>query len=189
MTSEKLDRRKKYTRMVLKDSLMQLLKEKPLSATTVKEICAIADVNRSTFYAHYADQYALLTQIEEELIEDLQKYLRTYNLHEEDDAILMTEKLLEYFASKQDECEALLNQSGQSSFERKVMTIAHQFIMKNWMEIYHFDKEISNYLSSFIISGSIQIIKMWMANGMDKSSEEMARLINDFVNKGLYGIK
>ncbi|MBS3680868.1 TetR/AcrR family transcriptional regulator C-terminal domain-containing protein [Ornithinibacillus massiliensis] len=189
MTSEKLDRRKKYTRMVLKDSLMQLLKEKPLSSITVKEICEMADINRSTFYAHYPDQYALLTQIEDELIEDLKHYLNTANLHEEDEAIDMTVSLLDYFSSKHEECLTLLNERADSTFQQKVTNVAESFMIKNWMDIYDFDQETSKYISTFIISGGIQVIKMWMAKGMVQSPKEMARLINDLINKGVESIR
>lgn len=58
--SERLDRRKRYTRKVLKESLISLLKDKPISSVTVKEICELADINRSTFYTHYNDQFDLL---------------------------------------------------------------------------------------------------------------------------------
>jgi AcrR family transcriptional regulator len=189
MTSDKLDRRKKYTRMVLKDSLLKLLKEKPLSSITVKEICGIADVNRSTFYAHYTDQYALLTQIENELIDDLKRYLSELNVQEEDEAIHMAERLLTYFATKHEECQILLNESGDSSFHKKVMDVAQGFIMKSWMEVYDFDKEKLAYISSFIVSGSVQVIKMWMENGMTQSPREMAQLINTLVNKGMYSVR
>ncbi|WP_042148439.1 TetR-like C-terminal domain-containing protein [Paucisalibacillus sp. EB02] len=189
MTSDKIDRRKKYTRMVLKDSLLKLLKEKPLSSITVKEICEIADVNRSTFYAHYTDQYALLTQIEDELIDDLKRYLSELNVQEEDEAIHMVERVLTYFATKHEECQTLLNESGDSSFHRKVMDVAQGFIMKSWMEIYEFDKEKLAYISSFIVSGSVQVIKMWMENGMTQSPKEMATLINNLVNKDMYSIR
>lgn len=79
MTTSKLDRRKKYTRMVLKESLIQLLKEKQISSITVKEICDLADINRSTFYAHYSDQFDLLDKTEEELIEEMKGYLSQYS--------------------------------------------------------------------------------------------------------------
>ena len=52
---EKLDARKRYTQMVLKQSFLELLKEKPVSRITVKEVCALAQLNRATFYAHYSD--------------------------------------------------------------------------------------------------------------------------------------
>ncbi|WP_229683258.1 TetR/AcrR family transcriptional regulator [Virgibacillus oceani] len=184
-----MDRRKKYTRMVLKDSIMKLLKEKQISAVTVKEICELADINRSTFYAHFSDQFNLLEQIEEELIEDMSMYLSSYNFEKEDDALKMTEKLIEYFASKKDECQTLLNENSDSSFQQKVMVVAHRFIMKNLMGVKPLDNDISQYLSSFIISGSIQVMKVWLNNGMDKSPKEMAEIINNIINKGIYGLR
>ena len=52
---EKTDARKRYTQMVLKRSLLKLLKEKPVNKITVKEVCELAQLNRATFYAHYSD--------------------------------------------------------------------------------------------------------------------------------------
>ena len=57
---EKTDARKRYTQMVLKQSLLKLLKEKPVNRITVKEVCELAQLNRATFYAHYSDCFALL---------------------------------------------------------------------------------------------------------------------------------
>ena len=51
---EKKDARKRYTQMVLKQSLLKLLKEKPVNKITVKEVCELAQLNRATFYAHYS---------------------------------------------------------------------------------------------------------------------------------------
>ncbi len=171
--------------MVLKESFLTLLRKKQLSTITVKEICELADINRSTFYAHYADQYDLLTQIEDEIIEDMNTYLTTYRFEHEAEAIKMTEKLLEYFASKLDECKTLLSEHSESSFQQKVMKVTQRFILKNWINMYELDEAVSEYLSSFIVSGGIQAIKMWMYNDMDKSPKEMAELINKFVHKGL----
>ena len=61
---EKTDARKRYTQMVLKQSLLKLLKEKPVNRITVKEVCELAQLNRATFYAHYSDCFALLESIE-----------------------------------------------------------------------------------------------------------------------------
>jgi AcrR family transcriptional regulator len=53
----KTNRKIRYTRMVLRESLMELMKTKAISDISIKEICAAADISRSTFYAHYKDQY------------------------------------------------------------------------------------------------------------------------------------
>ena len=49
------DRRVKYTKMVLRNALIKLLETKPISRITIKEICEEADINRTTYYAHYTD--------------------------------------------------------------------------------------------------------------------------------------
>lgn len=168
---------------------MMLLKEKQIATITVKQICELADINRSTFYAHYADLYDLLEQVEDELIDDMNMYLSTYNYEKKEEALKMTEKLLEYFSSKHDECQTLLNENSDSSFQKKVSIVAHHFLMKNWMPASHIDTDISEYLSSFIVNGSIQMIKRWLYNGMDKTPKEMAELMNTFINKGLLGVE
>jgi len=176
--NQKLDRRKKYTRMVLKDSLIALLKTKSISVITVKEICERSDINRSTFYTHFRDQYDLLEHIEEEIITDLNTYLNQYNFEQEAEALQMTEKLLEYVASKYDICQTLLNENSDHSFEGRIMDVARTFLIKNWIDNYETDPNMSAYASTFVISGSIYIIKHWLANEMDESPKRIARLIN-----------
>ncbi|HCA30580.1 MAG TPA: TetR/AcrR family transcriptional regulator, partial [Ruminococcaceae bacterium] len=68
MRKMKESRKTRYTRMVLQDSLLELMKNKPISKITIKELCETADINRTTFYAHYRDQYDLLRTIEGETL-------------------------------------------------------------------------------------------------------------------------
>lgn len=189
MSSSKLDRRKKYTQMVLKDSLMQLLKEKQISSITVKEICELADINRSTFYSHYTDQFDLLDNIENELIEDMAGYLNQCNFENDQDDLQMIEKLLEYFASKHEVCQTLLNEKVDTTFQNKVMIFAQEIFMKNWKADKQLSNEMSMYLSIFTISGSIYTIKSWLNQGMDQPPKEMAEIINHVIKNGLNGMK
>lgn len=179
MNSQPIDRRKKYTRMVLKESLLNILQEKELFTITVKEICELADINRSTFYDHYADQFALLSEIEDELIEDMTNYLHAYNVEQKVEAIQMTEKLITYFASKKEVCLTLLSQRSHSSFEQKVRHVAEHFIMQNVAHTYQIDTATFEYISAYMISGCIEVMKMWLENDMDKTPEEIARLITN----------
>ena len=43
------DRRIRYTKQAIKDSLFALMQETPVEKITVKELCAAADINRATF--------------------------------------------------------------------------------------------------------------------------------------------
>lgn len=165
---------------------MTLLKDKSISTVTVKEICALADINRSTFYSHYLDQFDLLNQIEEEIIEDMNDTLTAYNHSDQNEETLqMTEKIVEYVAENSDVCMTLFSEHGDSSFKKRVMMVAREHTVKNWLSIYPIDSEISEYVSMFAISGSIHMLENWLKNGMDKSPKEMAELINNLTNKGL----
>ncbi|MBT2685066.1 TetR-like C-terminal domain-containing protein [Bacillus sp. ISL-37] len=184
-----MDRRKKYTRMVLKESLMELLKNKPISNITIKEICELADINRSTFYSHYSSQFDLLNAIEEEFIEDMVLTLNHYNFSKEEEALMMTEKILEYIAKKPDVCQMLLSENSDVHFQKKGMMITQEYIFKNWLSDSQFDTETFEYINIFVVSGSIYVIKNWVENGMDKTPKEMAEIINNFINKGLSNIR
>lgn len=186
MTSPKMDRRKKYTRMVLKESLMELLKEKPVAAITVKEICEGADVNRSTFYSHYADQYALLEQIEKELMEDLNDNLNSFDFNVETEALQVTEKLLEYVAENKDTCQILFSEHVDSAILTRVMGLAHEYTVKNIVASnQHIDEKTSEYASIFAIHGSVHLIENWLNSGLKESPQEIAAIILKLTNTGI----
>ena len=54
------DRRVRRTKQLIKQSLIELMHEKPFKDITVKDITERADLNRGTFYLHYVDIYDLL---------------------------------------------------------------------------------------------------------------------------------
>lgn len=188
MTNEnnkKIDRRKKYTQMVLKQSFIELLKQKPIAKITVKEVCERADINRSTFYAHYEDLYHLLEQIEKEMIQEMVHYLSLLSEQSTEKSMHILEKIMEYIAANKDVCAALLSENSHSSFEQKVREVAHRFLSDTWLNVPNEQDTIIDYISAFVISGSIQIIKVWLKNDMDKSPKEIAYLINKLVNDGI----
>ena len=74
----KTDARVKYTKMVLKKALLELMQHKPVNKITVKEICERAELNRATFYAHYSDCFDLLESIEEELFGQFERSMQSY---------------------------------------------------------------------------------------------------------------
>ncbi|MEY8752796.1 TetR/AcrR family transcriptional regulator [Alkalicoccobacillus gibsonii] len=185
--NEKIDRRKRYTRHALKEALVGLLKEKSISSITVKELCEMADINRSTFYGHYTDPYDLLEKISEEVVDDMYNTLNQYNFNEEEEALQMTEKILEYAAEKSDLCQVLLSGSADTTFKRQVMELTQRIIMKDYMKTMNMQEEISSYLPLLVLSGSIDAIENWLVHGQQESPKEMALLIHRFTNYGLMG--
>ena len=59
----KTDARVRYTKKVLRESLLYFLQFKSITEISVKEVCERAEINRATFYKHYKDCCDLLEQI------------------------------------------------------------------------------------------------------------------------------
>ena len=58
-----MDKRIVKTKKAIKDTFLQLRAKKPLEKITVKELCELAYINKSTFYCHYKDIYDLSAKI------------------------------------------------------------------------------------------------------------------------------
>lgn len=74
---KKTDRRTLYTRKVIMDSYIQLLKEKPREKIKITELCQLAEINRCTFYLHFVDIHDVEDSIEKELFEKFRNYVQT----------------------------------------------------------------------------------------------------------------
>lgn len=65
----KNNQRTGLSKLLFKNALMDLLKEKgSVAKISVRELCDRAELNRSTFYAHYNEPNDLLMEIETELL-------------------------------------------------------------------------------------------------------------------------
>lgn len=64
-----MDIRIEKTRAAIKEAFLALRSEKPLEKITIKELCRLAQINKSTFYSHYDDIFDLENTIEVETIQ------------------------------------------------------------------------------------------------------------------------
>ena len=64
------DHRTRVTKILIRKAFTDLLKKKPIQSISIKELCEAAQINRGTFYTHYADIYDLLEKMEEEMMEE-----------------------------------------------------------------------------------------------------------------------
>jgi len=178
MKREKDDRRVKYTKMVLKESFIKLLGEKDISKITIKEICDDADINRATFYAHYADQYDLMRKIEDELCDNIDSYLTGYTTHQTGfNLIRALEKIFEYIKENAELCRLLLSERGDLNFQKRVMELIYDLHIDELTSGGRILKEDAEYIHSFTITGCIGVIQRWLNDDMKKSAADMAEMV------------
>ena len=63
-----MDKRIEKTKLAIKNAFMELRAKKSLEKITVKELCELAYINKSTFYSHYEDIHALADALEYEMV-------------------------------------------------------------------------------------------------------------------------
>lgn len=63
-----MDIRVEKTERAIRNAFLELRAAKPLAKITVRELCTLACINKSTFYSHYNDIYALSEKLEAETI-------------------------------------------------------------------------------------------------------------------------
>jgi AcrR family transcriptional regulator len=178
MKSDRDDRRVKYTKMVLKESFINLLGEKEISKISIKEICDDADINRATFYAHYSDQYDLMRKIENDLFENIDSYLSGYKLNYPDFNLIKTvEKIFEYIKENAKLCRLLLSERGDLNFQKRVMELVYDKYVDDLTSSGLITKEDAEYIHSFTLTGCIGVIQKWLNDGMKKSAGFMAEML------------
>jgi len=180
------DRRIKYTKMVLKESLIKLLREKPISRITIKELCEHADINRATFYSHYTDQFDLLKKIELEFIADINSYLDSFTLEAgETNLLQMLLKMFEYVEQNSELCRVLLGGNGNIDFQTKIMQVVSERVILEWQKNKALDETTAEYIYTYAANGSIGVIRKWLMDANPRSPQEMAELVVRLVNKGI----
>lgn len=185
MEEKKADRRVRYTKMKLKEALVSLLQQQHISKVSIKALCDLADVNRSTFYAHYRDQYDLLEQISGEVLDNLQMYLHE-NEHDETVPVSepMLKKILDYAGQNVELFKALLGDNSDVSFLSECMKIA---MVLDAPAEYAQAENVKDYLLLFSISGCVSVIQKWLTTGMRESSAFMSELLLRTLYSGLRG--
>ena len=71
MEGQKPDRRKSPAFRHINACFLEMLKKKSIDQISVGELCEKLSINRSTFYRHYADIYALLDSIVDDCFSEL----------------------------------------------------------------------------------------------------------------------
>ena len=176
--AEKTDRRKVMTQKMLKDALIELMKDKPLHQISIKKICETADVNRSTFYNHYETQFALYDDILNDVSRDFAEIIK--NAKEKGGNIQTI--LTEIFCYAENHRELFLvilgNNSNLNLGERFTDNVA-RFLDDNGRSVLY------AYCTQFIAAGTANILWIWLNEENHRSARDVALILNALMVHGV----
>ena len=122
------DARVRYTKKMIRDSLFDCLKEKPLMNVTVREVCDRAGINRATFYYHYKDCHDVVEQLENEQIEEFRQIL-TEN---EKFGVKLTQSILDMLEKNRALNDAVVMGQISDTMKFRMMEVFRQYSFADW---------------------------------------------------------
>lgn len=167
----KNNQRTRLSKILLKNALMDLLSEKgSVTKISVRELCERADLNRSTFYAHYSEPKELLEEVEAELLDATREHLQKIGAENDTGAHRYLLSFLMYIKENDKPFRTLLIDTGDPEFRSKFMQQSIIQFVEN-LNI-SFPKDQEQYIYSYILNGSTGVIIQWMRS--DYSIDENA---------------
>ncbi len=163
------DRRARRSRKLLKESLLELMKRKTFSDISVRDVTDAADMNRATFYLHYAGTAELLKSVEEDLLEELQTLV---DAHMQETVAVgsvapVFEPVLDFAVEHRETCAVLFASSEASGFFQSIQQLVHKNgapLVRTWF--HPADPRLADYLLNFLAWGFIGLLSEWFEKGM-----------------------
>ena len=169
-------------------ALLSLLEKKPFEYVTIRELCAEAGVNRSTFYLHYENTADLLKEATAYVLDNFASY---FSLDRESIALkyancdlqelnFINEKYLHPYLSFIKENQRLFtavlsqptNFDSEAIFQRLFDNVFHPILDR-----FHYPRDEQQYVMMFYLNGITAIITEWLKDACGKSIEDISSII------------
>jgi len=167
----KEDRRIRHTKERITSAMLKCLCQNKPGNITVKEICELADINRSTFYAHYKNPIELFEEIEREALEGIASQLKELKKNNPDYKGFLV-GILGYISEHKETFLAIMK-SESKIFEEANLSL----IGGTKFDFSHIPSEDMPYAEIFYINGMLSIVEKWLEDGTKISPKHMAELI------------
>ncbi|MBQ9229143.1 MAG: TetR/AcrR family transcriptional regulator [Eubacterium sp.] len=164
------------SKRLIKEAFLELIQEKPVSKITVTEIIRLADINRSTFYAHYPDVYGVLEAFEDDTVDKLMSILTDFdykNFFSNPLPLLL--RINRYIDENLELYQTLIKQNGADSVFRKLHNTFIEY-MRNSSDIPEEFKSSAMFeiRIHFFAGGILSLYKNWLMGDIQSELNDIS---------------
>jgi len=172
------------SKKLIKEAVRTLMLTKKASDIKVTEITSLAEINRGTFYSHYDTVYDVISEIEDDIIDNFLGPIEGSLKNVEDYFSYLKKMLLflyQHRNSKQvtDTFKQNLSPSGINKLKDRICTIIERHVPMEYTP----EKQLEYRIRvSFLLSGFMGLIDDWNSGilGEDISVDMMYQYIHEF---------
>jgi AcrR family transcriptional regulator len=181
------NQRVRLSKELLRKSLTELLFEKSIHKISVREICERAGINRTTFYKYYGSQYDLLTDMENQVMDEIEGYLtpRMDNIRYD---LSILDQIVAFVGEHSDLFQILFNNNVDPKFPQKLfnLPVIREILTDHLQTMYGNDTH--EYVFSLIVNGGFNVIKDWINKENRESPEEIAGILKLTISRLMFDL-
>lgn len=192
LTMNKNESKYFHTAIKMDEALILLLEKKEFAYITVKEICEVAGVNRSTFYLHYENTSDLLKETTQYILD---KHFSYYDVDAKDvtdkldcfdqkELIFVTrEYLMPYltFIKENRRIFKIAIKEFQTMNMSKVYDKMFKYIFEPILARFHVSPTKRPYVIKFYLTGVFAVVMEWLNNDCAEDIDLVIEVITDCV--------
>ncbi|EHI98391.1 TetR family transcriptional regulator [Clostridium sp. DL-VIII] len=175
------DRRIRKTQQAIHSAFAKLLIDKNINDITIKELCEVADINKSTFYLHYKDIYDCADCLMNYVVDKTLKIMEPYDFTELVNHLpdIMDEILL-IFREDRELYIPFFNSSRHSLSLYKIKQLTIEKLLKK-TENNNLPRIINKTTISFIVCGIFGVLEQ---NEFDEITPDATSLLAHKIQNG-----
>lgn len=187
---KKVDTRIQFTKMKLREAVLELLKDKSIDKVTIKDICDRAGLNRGTFYLHYNSPAELLKDVENQFLEENAKLFHSFLKRAENQEPNIVEALFASIKANGDIVCILLGPNGDPNFVIEILDGMRDGVLDQWqLEFPSYSREDLDFVFEYVLVGSTRLILNWLQDSRGIPASQFAKRIERLGHHVLVGIQ
>ncbi len=166
-----------YTKIMIRDMCIKMLNERPLNKITVKDIVTACDINRNTFYYHYPDIYAILSEIFQS---ELQNAIDEYNdtLSWEEGFLVATKFAMENRRAVYHVYNSMQKEELENYIYSVAGNVMYRYVERESEGIQASTKD-KKLIASFYQCALTEMVLRWIGSGMKEDPNIIIRRIGE----------
>ena len=177
----KVDMRVERSRRLLKEALLQLMKQKSFRDIQVTEIADQAQVARPTFYLHYQSKQELLLSHVDDVFNEFYEALSATLGSDQADPKQQNVMVFQYWERYADILRLVIEADIHDEFRTRMRVYFSQLLTQFIPEDVRGNNPRIEFIIDFVSGGAYSVLTQWITRDMPYPAEQMGALFHELI--------